>query len=115
MTKQELEDRVAELEEANNRLTLDLESAQKQLEAMAKAEKPTKRGTQQPKAKVERDAFGQRLDSFGHRLNEPIIALIEKGRYEQINPETLSRMTGGAVSSSRYRGHLTWLKRKNLL
>jgi hypothetical protein len=125
--EQELEDRVAYLEEANDRLLQDLEwerlSAQKLMPAMTQANKKAQKissraqtAKKQAKAQsVDRDAFGQRLDTLGHKMNAPIIALIEKGQYEKINPETLSQMIGGQVPASRFRDHLGWLRRKNLL
>ena len=133
MTKSELEKKVEELEKANNILAFDLEwerlSTQKRLEVCASANRKNKKvtrktqqvrkqagnGSAQVHEKIERDAFGQRVNTLSHQMNVPIIALIEKEKYDRIQPEILSQMTGGQIPVERFKPHLGWLKKKGLI
>jgi hypothetical protein len=131
MTKSELEERVHELEETNSRISLDLEWERllglKRMQAMAMSRK-SRRGTQKAKKQghgngtkkvkagpIPVDAFGQREGTQGHRMNAPIISLIEREQYCKIKPEILSQMTGGQWTASRFQAHLSWLRRRGLL
>jgi hypothetical protein len=121
-----MKNQIDNLEVANHNLAMDLaweKMVNQKLMAQIALTKPVKKVAKlkvavakAEKAKEAKfDALGQHFGNERAELNTYIIPLIEKGMYSKINAESLSAMSGGQFSVSRFKNHLSLLRRINLI